>query len=137
VTRAELLARILDAADRTGDLDWSLVRDDLEIFDHELLDSAVHRGREAWLVWLRDWQQAFEDYSIERFDPVEVDETRILTVHRLRARGRRSGVRLERTDAQLWTFSGDRLARIDYYPDFREQDHSWSRPGGAGPRSAL
>jgi hypothetical protein len=56
VTRAELLARILDAADRTGDLDWSLVRDDLEIFDHELLDSAVHRGREAWLVWLRDWQ---------------------------------------------------------------------------------
>jgi ketosteroid isomerase-like protein len=137
VTRAELLARILDAADRTGDLDWSLVRDDLEIFDHELPDSAVHRGREAWLAWLRDWQQAFEDYSIERFDPVEVDETRILTVHRLRARGRRSGVRLERTDAQLWTFSGDRLARIDDYPDFREQDHSWSRPGSAGRRSAL
>jgi hypothetical protein len=32
---------------------------------------------------------------------------------RLRARGRVSGVELERTDAQLWTLSEGLLARID------------------------
>jgi ketosteroid isomerase-like protein len=130
VTPAELVARILDAADRTGDLDWSLVREDFEIHDHELPDSSLHRGREGWRDWVRDWRQAFEDYSIERFRQVEVDEARILTVHRLCARGRLSGVRLERTDAQLWTFRGERLVRMDYYPDFREQEHPWSTPGG-------
>jgi hypothetical protein len=38
VTPAELVAQILDAADRTGDLDWSVVREDFEIHDHELPD---------------------------------------------------------------------------------------------------
>ena len=133
---AELVARILDAADRTGDLDWSLVREDFEIHDHELPDSAVHYGREGWRNWVRDWEEAWEDYSIERFRYIEVDEARILTVHRMRASGRLSNVRLERTDAQLWTFSGDRLVRIDYYPNFREQEHSWWTPGGGGRQSA-
>jgi hypothetical protein len=123
VTPAELVARLLDAADRTGDLDWSLVREDFEIFDHELPDSSVHRGREGWRAWVSDWQAAFADYSIDRLRQIELDDTRVLTVHRLRARGRLSGVELERTDAQLWTFSGDRLVRMDYYPHFREHEH--------------
>jgi hypothetical protein len=137
VTPAELLARILEVADRTGDLDWSLVRADFEIYDHELPDSAVHRGREGWHRWRTDWQQAFGDYSVDRFRQVEVDEARILTVHRLRARGRLSGVSLERTDAQLWTFSGGRLVRMDYYPAFREHEQPWSRPGGGERQTAL
>jgi hypothetical protein len=76
VTPAELLARVLDAADRTGELDWSLVRADFGIYDLELPDSFVHRGPEGWRDWVRDWQQAFEDYSIERVSQVELDEAR-------------------------------------------------------------
>jgi hypothetical protein len=134
VTPAKLVARILEAADRTGDLDWSLVGEDFEIHDHELPDSSLHRGREGWNAWVRDWREAFEDYSIERFRQIEVDEARLLTVHRLRARGRLSGVQLERVDAQLWTISGERLVRMDYYPDFREQEHPWSTPPAGGRR---
>jgi ketosteroid isomerase-like protein len=95
------------------------VQPDFEIYDHELVDSRVHRGREGWERWVADWQQAFEDYTLEPLERVELDEHRILSVHRLRARGRASGVVLERTDAQLWTFGGDRLVRMDYYPDYR------------------
>ena len=40
MTPARQLARILDAADRTGELDWSLVREDFEIHAHELPDSS-------------------------------------------------------------------------------------------------
>ena len=118
-----------EAYDRTGEPDWSLVRPDVEVHDHELPDSAVHRGREGWQRWVEDWQQAFEDYSLERLEQVEIDEQRIITTHRLRARGRASGIELERTDAQLWTFSGGRLARMDYYPDYRAHEHPWSSPG--------
>jgi hypothetical protein len=125
MTNPDVLARHRDAYDRTGELDWELVGPDFEIHDHELLDSAVHRGRDGWNTWSADWQHAFEDYSLERLDQVEIDERRVLTVHRLRARGRASGVQLERIDAQLWTFEADRLVRMDYYPDFRAHEHEW------------
>jgi hypothetical protein len=122
--------RFLDALERTGDLDWSLVRPDFEIHDVELLDSGVHRGRAGWERWGADWRLAWADYSIERFDRIAVDECRILSLHRVRARGRTSGVELERTDAQLWTFDGELLARMDYLPDFRIEERSWALPGG-------
>ena len=126
MTAAELLARLGETLDTTGEIDWSLVRPDFEIHDHELLDSSVHRGRDGWNDWVRDWQQAWEDYSLERIEQVEIDEHRMLTIHRLQARGRVSGVQLERTDAQLWTFSEGRLARMDYYPDYRAGQQPWS-----------
>jgi hypothetical protein len=127
--------RLLDALDRIGDLDWSLVRPDFEIHDVELLDSRVHRGRAGWEHWLADWRQAWDDYSVERLERIELDDRRMLTVHRLRARGRVSGVELERVDAQLWTFTDDLLARMDYLPDFRIEERTWALPGGM--RAAL
>jgi hypothetical protein len=127
VTHVDVIALFRDAYDRSHDLDWSLVAPEFEIHDHELLDSAVHRGRDGWNRWTADWQQAFEDYSMERLEQIEIDDHRLLTVHRLRARGRASGVQLERIDAQLWTFDADRLVRMDYYPDFREHEHPWSQ----------
>lgn len=127
MTAADLLARLRATFDRTGELDWSLARPDFEIQDHELLDSAVHRGPDGWRNWRRDWEEAFEDYSLERLEQVEIDEQRVLTVFRLRARGRASGVQLERTDAQLWTFRDDRLVRMDYYPDFHAHEHPWAQ----------
>ena len=74
---------------------------------------------------MHDWQQAFEDYSLERLDLVEIDDSRTLTTHRLRARGRASGVPLERVDAQLWTFRDGRLVRMDYYPGYRADEQPW------------
>jgi hypothetical protein len=120
LTSTELLTRLERSLERTGEPDWSILGPDCEIHDHELPDSAVHRGRDGWRRWTSDWEDAFQDYSLKRLKRIEVDEARILTVHRLRARGRASGVQLERTDAQLWTFSGGRLVRMDYYPDYRE-----------------
>jgi hypothetical protein len=119
VTSAELLARLDEAFERTGELDSSIVSPELEVHDHELPDSAVHHGREGWRRWVSDWREVFEDYSLEPMQRVEVDEARILRIHRLRARGRTSGVELERTDALLWTFIGERLVRMDYYPNYR------------------
>jgi hypothetical protein len=128
-TSADLMAQLQEGLDESGELDWSIVHPDFEIHDHELMDSPLHRGREGWFRWSENWSQAFEDVRLERYWTVEVDERRVLTVHRLWARGRASGVELERTDAQLWTFSDDLLVRMDYYPDYREGEQPWSEPG--------
>ena len=130
MTAAEVLARFRETFDRTGEPDWSLLGPGFEIHDHELLDSSVHRGGDGWKKWVSDWEQSFESYSLDRLEEVEIDERRMLTVHRLRARGRVSGVELERIDAQLWTFSDDQLVRLDYYPDYRRHPE---RPLPDGP----
>jgi ketosteroid isomerase-like protein len=136
VTHTQTLARFSKSLDRTGEPDWSLIGPDFEIHDHELPDSAAHRGREGWNAWAQAWREAFPDFSIERTDQAELDEQRIVTVHRLRARGRASGLELERIDAQVWTFEGGRLARMDYYPNYDPAQRTWSPPG-AGPRSVI
>ncbi|HEX2413816.1 MAG TPA: nuclear transport factor 2 family protein [Thermoleophilaceae bacterium] len=130
LTTAELLTQILKGIRATGEPDWSLVRPDFQINDPEILDSPVHQGRRGWREWSANWTRVFPDYSLEALDRVELDQDRILTVHRLRARGGASGVELTRTDAQLWTFEGDRLARMDYLADYDPSDQSWAAPDG-------
>ncbi len=136
MTHTETLAQFLEPFDRGAEPDWSLARPDFEIHDHELPDSAVHHGPQGWEVWANGWRQVFPDTSMEPIDQVELDEHRIVTIHRLRARGRSSGLELERTDAQVWTFEGGRVARMDYYPNYDPADGTWSPPG-AGPRSVI
>ncbi len=130
----DLLARVRAPVRETGELDWSLVDPDFEIHDHELVDSPVQRGREGWARWRSNWHGAFHEYRADDIDRIELDEQRILTVHRLWARGSASGIELERTDAQLWTFRGDLLLRLDYYPDYRPDEGSWALPGGGRAR---
>jgi hypothetical protein len=60
-------------------------------------DSPAHRGKDGWERWSSDWQAPFEGYGLERLEQVQLDDRRILTVHRLRARGRASGGLLQRT----------------------------------------
>lgn len=129
LTRGDLLRRILEVTRATGEPDWSLVLPDFEIHDAEILDSQVHHGRRGWREWSANWQRVFPDYSMEALDQIDIDSDRILTVHRLRARGSASGLELTRTDAQLWTFEGDRLARMDYLPNYDPSDQTWATPG--------
>jgi hypothetical protein len=136
VVSLDLLARVRAPVRDAQQLDWSLVDPGFEIHDHELVDSPVHHGREGWSRWLSDFRQAFHDFRAEDIDRLQLDEQRILTVHRLWARGSASGIEFERTDAQLWTFRGDLLVRLDYYPDYRAGEESWAPPG-ATPRVAA
>ena len=136
MTHAAALTQILEALRQTGEPDWSLVDDDFEIHDHDLPDSIAHRGRGGWRAWSEGWVQVFPEYGIEPGERVELDSRRTLTFHRLRARGRVSGVELERIDAQVWTFDGDRLTRMDYYPNFEPGTQTWTPPGGR-PESII
>jgi hypothetical protein len=38
-------------------------------------------------------------------------------------------VELERADVPIWTFSGERLVRMDYYPNYRSSAMPVKPPG--------
>jgi ketosteroid isomerase-like protein len=104
---------------RTGEPDWSHFAPEFEIRDHDLPDSSGHRGRDGWARWMADWGSAWEDWSLEDLELFEVDDDRIAHIFRIRARGRTSGVQIDRIDAMLWTYRGDRAVRVDYYANYR------------------
>ena len=64
----------------------------------------VYRGKEEAL---RLFTYLFDDFDDVRWDPeeiIDVDETTVLVVTRIRSRGRGSGVVVEAVTGQLWHF---------------------------------
>lgn len=63
----------------------------------------VYRGhgelRAMWMLWLEAW----EEWETEVVEAIEVEAGTVLTVTRVRARGRGSGVPVEARGASLWT----------------------------------
>jgi ketosteroid isomerase-like protein len=116
LSNLETLSRISEAVEATGEPPEELVWPDFEIHEHHMPDSQLHRGLAGWRRWVADWTASFPEWEIERLETVELDDRQILTTHRIWARGRSTGMRLEERHAQLWLFRDGRVARMDYYP---------------------
>jgi hypothetical protein len=112
----ETLSRISEAVGTTGEPPEELVWPAFEVHEHQMLDSQLHQGLVGWRRWVADWAASFPEWQTERLETVEVDDRRILTIHRITARGRSTGMRLEERHAQLSLFRDGRLERMDYFP---------------------
>jgi hypothetical protein len=93
LSNLEALSRISEAVRTTGEPPEELVWPDVEIHEHELLDAPLHQGLAGWRRWVADWAASFPEWQTERLESVELDDRRILTIHRIWARGRSTGGR--------------------------------------------
>jgi hypothetical protein len=116
VSNLETLARLTEAVRTMGDPPEELVWPDFEIHEHQLLDSRLHTGLAGWRRWVADWTASFPEWEIERLETVKLDDRRILTTHKIWARGRWTGMRFDERHAQIWQFRDGRLERMDYFP---------------------
>jgi uncharacterized protein len=116
----EIVRRSYDAYAR-GDLDAALadVDPEIEIYDHDILDAREYRGLDGVLRWQSDWESSWESWRWEPEDFIAVDD-RVVAILRVNAKGRHSGVDVERVDGAVWTLSGGKCVRLDYYGN-REQ----------------
>jgi len=67
---------------------------------------------EAW----RDWVDPFESFTAEVEDFLEA-EPHVVVLVRLVARPRGGGTEIANEAAAVWTFEGDRLARVEFHLD--------------------
>ncbi len=98
----------------------------VEVFDHDIPDARnPYRGAEGISAWLADFAESWDSYemSVERI--LDAGD-RVVSLFRIRAVGAGSGVPVERDDGIVWTFSGGRLIRIDY---FNDQDQALDAAG--------
>ncbi len=99
---------------RTGEHQWDTIDPEVEIHDHDMPDAGTYRGHAGYLKWIRDWSEAWGEYSMEPERWIDAGDKLVLVV-RLTATGRGSGIEVTRLDAIVWAVRDGKTVRIDYY----------------------
>lgn len=115
----DLIRRGLVRFSENGGFAWESVHADVEIHDHGVLNARDYRGHAGFVRWVQDWSSAWGAFS---FTPEEVIDAgdRVVVVARLTARGRSSGVELERRDGMVFELREGLVVRVDY-PNSKRQ----------------
>jgi hypothetical protein len=75
----------------------------------------VYRGPDEWREWLRSRWEVWGDARWEPLEWVILGEARVLTVIRLLATGRGSGVDVTATAGVIWTVHGGKIGRATLF----------------------
>ena len=114
----EIVQRAFEALSQE---DWvaiaDLTSDDCEVHDYDIPDADVYRGSDGLLDWLAHWDRAWETWSPRDLQYRDVDDHRVLVLFRMVAKGRGSGVEINRDDAIVYTLDSGKLSRVEYYND--------------------
>jgi ketosteroid isomerase-like protein len=98
----------------TGEPLWATIDDEIVIHDHDIPDSGDYRGYAGFAQWGEDWEAAWEDWRWEAEEFIGAGD-RVVAVLRVNAKGRGSGVDVERLDGAVWTVRDGKCIRLDYY----------------------
>jgi ketosteroid isomerase-like protein len=108
----EILRRFYDCWNN-GDLDGMLECAHAEVrFDWSESRSpqrGVYTGHGGVIEFRNELLEAFDDFSVEAVETIELDPERLVTVNVIRGRGRESGIDLQASGALLWRLSGGRI----------------------------
>ena len=116
----EAVRRQYELVDRTGELlaeiydpgaEWMAAREDP--------DADTHRGRDAIQAYITKWVGAFEDVELRAAEIVDAGDKVFAWIH-FSGRGAASGVPVELKQAQVWSFSGEQVVRVEEYFDRAE-----------------
>jgi ketosteroid isomerase-like protein len=100
----------------TGEPEWDTLHKQVEVYDHDIMDGREYRGHADVRRWLfEDWAAAWSEWSAEPEEFIDVDDDHVIAVFRVRAKGRGSGVEIERQDAMVYVVRAMEVVRLDYY----------------------
>jgi ketosteroid isomerase-like protein len=114
----EVVRRVFEALARE---DWvalaEFISDDCEVHDFDIPDTHVYRGPDGLLDWVANWDRAWETWSPRELNFRQVGDDRVLALFRMVAKGRGSGIEINRKDAITFTLHGGKITRVEYYND--------------------
>lgn len=127
------------AAYNRGDLGFlfTSAADDIEVYsDPALVNSGAHRGREAFERWMREWQEAWRNFTIDVRAVEEIDGRFLMVDVLQRGVGSGSGIEVEMELVQLVELRDGEIARLHLYPD-REKAQAALATLRAAPERGL
>jgi ketosteroid isomerase-like protein len=94
---------------------WDALHPEVEVRDFDLPDATeVYRGHDGFRRWVSIWLDAWEESSMGPGEYVDAGD-KVLVVFAMKAKGKGSGVELERKDGIVFEVRDGRVARLDYY----------------------
>src|SRR5947199_6615588 len=93
----------------TGEPLWETLDEEIVVRDHDIPDSGDYRGYAGLARWREDWEAAWDDWRWEPEEFIDVGD-RAVAVLRVHAKGRGSGVDVERVDGAVWTLRANAFA---------------------------
>ena len=103
------------AAFQRGDLEevLALAREDFEIFlPPNLPNSGRYVGRHGFFVWMGQWLDAWEDFTVEITEVEPVGERHVVARMRQSGRGRGSGIPVDMEIAYMWEVTDGRFVAL-------------------------
>jgi ketosteroid isomerase-like protein len=97
-----------------GEVDWDTLHEDVEVYDHDIPDRGEYRGHAGFGRWLREWGDAWAEWSLDPEEFIDAGDRVIIVAH-MRAKGRGSGVEVDRQDALVYELRDGKIGRVDYY----------------------
>jgi ketosteroid isomerase-like protein len=110
----DLVQRLLEQFIATGEPSWESLHEEVEAHDHDVVDAGEYRGHAGFGRWLENWDVAWAEFSMAPEEFLDAGE-RVVSVFRMKATGRGSGVPVERQDAMVWEVRDGMVVRLDYY----------------------
>ena len=114
----ELVRRAWEA---TGTEDWATavatIHPEAEIYDFDVPDADVYRGHDGFFSWLDRWNQGWESWSTEDLELRPIGDDSVIALFRMVARGRHSGLELERHDAIAYRIDHGLIVYMAYFND--------------------
>jgi ketosteroid isomerase-like protein len=98
----------------TGEPAWATLHGDIEVHDHDVMDAGEYRGHAGFQRWLEDWSLPWSEFNLELQEFLSAGE-QVIAVFRMTATGRASGVTVDRQDAMVFAFQGEKIVRLDYF----------------------
>ena len=86
----------------------------LEIDDTDIPEST---GADSFYAWLARWDAAWETWRLEDLEIRPVGEDRTISLFKMIAKGKGSGIELARDDAVVAEYRDGKIVRIGYYND--------------------
>jgi ketosteroid isomerase-like protein len=110
----EIVRRAWEAYMRR-DNEATLALYDQEVELHHPVDGSVYRGLDGVRTYFRDWFDVWGEQSFNNLKELIDAGDDVIAVMHVGARGRRSGVAVERREWHVWTLRDGKLWRLRIY----------------------
>jgi ketosteroid isomerase-like protein len=100
--------------------DWptalATLHPNIEVRDFDIPDAGVYQGHEGFRKWLSNWDEGRDEW---RPDNIEFlaggSNDRVIALFKVIARGKGSGIEIERDDAIVYRLDAGRIIRMEYF----------------------
>jgi ketosteroid isomerase-like protein len=78
-------------------------------------DSGPIHGKDAVRAWLQDWIDMLDEFWFEQVELIDAGGDTVVSVERFGGRAKRSGIKIDQTEALVYSIRGGKLARCREY----------------------